>query len=99
MDNELKTNAVHLSQDEQYQIRKNIVRLHKQGKIPKEIVIILDVSRRHVDSTIKTFKEEGINGIKPKKRGRRHGDKHSLTPNRRRRFVQLSLIRIPNNSG
>ena len=32
MENELKTNAVKLSPDEQYQIRKSIVRLLKKGK-------------------------------------------------------------------
>jgi hypothetical protein len=32
MENELKTNAVKLSPDEQYQIRKSIIRLLKKGK-------------------------------------------------------------------
>jgi len=32
MENELKTNAVKLSPDEQYQIRKSIVRLLKKAK-------------------------------------------------------------------
>jgi len=80
MDNELKTKAKYLNQNEQYQIRKSIVRLHQQGKKPREIVEILDVSRRHVDSTIKTFKEEGLPGIKPKKRGRKQGEERILTP-------------------
>ena len=95
MDNELKTNAVHLSQGEQYQIRKNIVRLYQQGKKPKEIVAILDVSRRHVDSTIKTFREEGISGIKPGKRGRRHGDKRSLTPDQEKEIRTAIIDKNP----
>ena len=37
MENELKTNAVKLSPDEQYQIRKSIVRLSKTGKTNGEI--------------------------------------------------------------
>lgn len=80
MDNELKTNAKKLSPEEQFQIRRNIVRLHEQGKKPAEIAIILDVSRRHAESTIKKYKELGFAGIKPKKRGRKTGDKRSLTP-------------------
>ena len=48
MENELKTNAVKLSPDEQYQTRKSIVRLLKKGKAKSEIAEILDVSERHV---------------------------------------------------
>ena len=80
MEPELKTNAKNLGQDEQYQLRKSIVRLHQQGKTPTEIVEILDVSRRHVYYTIKAYSEEGITGIKPKKRGRRKGENRVLTP-------------------
>ncbi|MFR0737105.1 MAG: hypothetical protein ACLSHR_09400 [Oscillospiraceae bacterium] len=45
MENELKNNAVKLSPDEQYQIRKSIVRLSKTGKTNGEIAEILDVSK------------------------------------------------------
>ncbi len=44
MEKELRTNAVHLGQEEQYQIRKNIIRLSKKNKSSKEIAEILDVS-------------------------------------------------------
>ena len=37
MENELKTNAVKLSPNEQYQIRKSIIRLSKKGKTNGEI--------------------------------------------------------------
>jgi len=80
MDNDLRTNAKKLSPEEQYQIRKNIARLYQQGKKPAEIAIILDVSRRHAESTIKKYKEQGSAGIKQQTRGRRFGDKRSLTP-------------------
>ena len=46
MESELKTNAVKLSPDEQYQIRKSIVRLSKKGKTNGEIAEILDVSEK-----------------------------------------------------
>ena len=45
-ESELKTNAVKLSPDEQYQIRKSIVRLSKKGKTNGEIAEILDVSEK-----------------------------------------------------
>ena len=80
MDNEIKTNAVNLNPGEQYQIRKSIVRLWKQGKSNSEISEILDVSERHVRNVKKLYAEQGIAGIKPKKRGRRIGEKRILTP-------------------
>ena len=95
MDNELKTNAVHLSQDEQFQIRRSIVRLHQQGKKPTEIAEILDVSGRHVYSTIKKYKEEGFVGIKSSKRGRRFGDKRSLTPEQEKEIRTAIIDKNP----
>jgi len=95
MDNELKTNAKTLSQGEQFQIRKSIVRLHQQGKKPAEIAIILDVSGRHAESTIKKYKEQGFAGIKLRKRGRRSGDKRSLTPEQKREIRRVILDKHP----
>jgi len=51
MEKELKTNAVRLSPEEQYQIRKSIIRLTKKGTDNNEIAEILDVSLRHVQNT------------------------------------------------
>lgn len=48
MEDELKTNAVNLSLEEQYQIKKSIVRLSKKGRTTGEIAKIFDVSKRHV---------------------------------------------------
>jgi transposase len=80
MENELRTNAVRLSPEEQYQLRKSIVRLWKQGKHNQEIAQMLDVSERHVRNVKKIYAEQGIAGIKPKKRGRRKGEQRILTP-------------------
>ena len=79
MEKELRTNAVSLSPEEQYQIRKSIVRLWKKGKSNEEIAETLDVSERHVRNIKKIYAEHGIAGIKPKTRGRRTGDKRTLT--------------------
>ena len=68
MENELKTMAQKLSPEEQYQIRKSIIRLWKKGKEDREIAEILDVSERHVRSIKKKYSEGGIAAIKPKKR-------------------------------
>ena len=95
MDENLKTNAKRLSPDEQFQIRKNIVRLYQQGKKPAEIVILLDVSRRHTDSTIKKYKEEGFSGIKPKHRGRKTGEQRTLCPEQEREIRNIIIDKNP----
>lgn len=92
---ELRTNAKHLSPEEQYQIRKNIVRLLKIGHTPSEVVKILDVSRSLVYATKKTYDEEGIEGIKSKTRGRRIGDKRTLTPEQEREIIKTIVDKNP----
>lgn len=92
---ELKTNAKNLSQVEQYQIRKNIVRMLKKGIAPNEIAETLDVSRSLVYATKKTYDEKGIEGIKPGKRGRRHGDKRILTPEQEHAIMKTIVDKNP----
>ena len=65
MEDELKTNAVKLRPEEQYQIRKSIVRLSKLGKKNGEIAEILDVSERHVRSIKNQYAEGGLAAIVP----------------------------------
>jgi len=95
MNNDLKTQAVRLSPEEQYQIRKNIIRLSEKGKTNEEIAEILDVSLRHVQNTKKQYKEGGIAGIKPQKRGRREGAKRTLTPAQEKEIQQILVDKTP----
>jgi transposase len=95
MEQELRTNAVRLSPNEQYQIRKNIVRLLTQGKSNREIAVTLDVSERHVRNVKKLYAEQGIAGIKPQKRGRRHGEQRKLTPAQEREIQKIIVDKNP----
>jgi transposase len=80
MENELRTNAKHASPEQQYQIRKSIVRLLQSGMTGSQIAKTLDVSVGLVSSVKKTYAEKGIAGIKAKKHGRKTGEKRKLTP-------------------
>jgi transposase len=95
MENELKTNAVHLSPEEQYQFRKSIIRLWENGKSNEEIAEILDVSLRHVQHTKKSYGDGGITGIKPKKRRRRKGEKRTLTPEQEQEIQRIIVDKNP----
>ena len=95
MERDLKTNAVRLSPDEQYQIRKSIIRLWKMGKGKKEIAEIEDVSLRHVFNTIRQYKDGGIAAIKPQPRGRRLGEKRTLTPDQEKEIQGIIVDKTP----
>lgn len=95
MENELRTNAVHLSPEEQYQIRRNIIRLSKQSKNNDEIAEILDVSLRHVQNTKKAYADGGIAAIKPKKRGRKVGAQRKLTAKQEREIREIIVDKNP----
>lgn len=95
MEEELKTKAVNLSPEEQYQIRKSIVRLSKNGKTNGEIAEILDVSERHVRSVKKQYTEGGLAALKPKKRGRKEGDKRILTPEQENEIQAIIVEKDP----
>jgi Transposase and inactivated derivatives len=95
MKEELTTNAKRLSPNAQYEIRKSIIRLIKQGKRKKEVAEILDVSLRHVQNTQKAYEGEGIAGIKPKQRGRKQGEKRVLTPEQEREIQRAIVDKNP----
>lgn len=95
MENELKTNASKATAEEQYLLRKQIAKLKKQGKTTSEVVEILDVSERYVQSTWKKYSEGGIAAIKIKKRGRKKGEKRTLTPGQEQEIQRLLVDKYP----
>ena len=95
MENELKTDAKHLSPKEQYQLRCAVIRMTKQGYKNAEIAAALDVSIRMICQTKKDFKEKGIEGIALKKRGRRTGDKRILTSEQEVEIRNIIIDKTP----
>ena len=95
MENELRTNAKRASAEQQYEIRKSIIRLLRSGKNQKETAQILDVSYRHVCAVKKAYAEAGIAGIKPRKRGRREGEKRTLTPEQEKDIQRIIVDKTP----
>ncbi len=95
MEKELKTNARQATTEEQYAIRKNIIRLLKEGKSGREIAKLLDVSEGHVSNTKKAYEKDGIAGIKIKARGRRNGAKRVLTPEQEQEIRETIIDKNP----
>lgn len=69
MNNE-EIDAIKMSPEERYFLRKYIVRLHTKGKSTNEIVDLTGAKKRHIQSTVKKYKECGMEGIALKKMGR-----------------------------
>ena len=70
MENELKFEAIKLSSDEKEALRKKIVRTMQKHNDTNKTAEICECSLRHVQSTWKKFKENGVSGIKAIKTGR-----------------------------
>lgn len=95
MENELKTNARQATTEEQYLIRKSIIRHLKNGLSGKETANLLGVSRGHVSNVKKAYDKDGINGIKIKTRGRRKGAKRLLTPMQEKEIQNIIIDKYP----
>lgn len=95
MEKGLETNAKKLSPEEQFQIRKMIIRMAKKGQTNPEIAQALGVSERHVMSTKKIYREQGMAGISLKQRGRRTGEKRNLTPEQEKEIRRIIIDKYP----
>jgi len=94
--NELKMQAEKLSPQEQFMLRKQIVMLRKKGKTTAEVVEILDVTVRHVQSTWRKYSQGGLNGIALKTMGRPKGVNKKLTPQQEKEIQRIIIDKFPN---
>ena len=69
--------------------------MSKQGKSNDEIAVALDVSGRHVRNIKKLYADEGIAGIRPRTRGRKDGEKRTLTPKQEREIQDIIIDKTP----
>jgi transposase len=95
MDNELKTNARQATSEEQYQIRKSIIRLLKNGISGRETARLLDVSEGHVSNVKRAYEKEGAKGLKLGRRGRRKGMERKLSPDQEKEIQDIIVDKYP----
>ena len=75
-----------LNNDELLIIRKQVVRLKKQGKKGAEVEVLTGVSKCAVSRIWQAYKNDGINGIKPKVSGRKIGTQKLLTDKESKKY-------------
>lgn len=78
-----------------YEAKKIVIRLWKSKKSVEEIMEATDFSRDTVYSTISAYKKGGTNALRPKKRGRKTGEKRTLTPEQEKELVSLLVDHQP----
>ena len=73
-------NLLKVSPETRRTIKEQTIRLHAKGKKEAEIADSLNISYQAVSRIVRAYKKEGMHSVKEKTRGRKHGEKRTLTP-------------------
>ena len=90
-----KIDARKHDQKTQYEIRKQVIRLRKNGVPNKTVAEGLGISQQHASKIWNKYKNHGASAIKSGKRGRKDGDKRSLTPEQEKEVKKLLVDHAP----
>jgi transposase len=89
------TDARTLSPQAQYEHRKLVIRLRKKGMANKQVAEIVGTTESHASTIWRTYERDGMEAIKPKVRGRRHGAKRRLTADQETAVQKLLVDKTP----
>ena len=95
MENTERTDYRKAKPETLYEARKTVIRMWKSNKKVEEIMRATDFSQETVYVTIRAYKKGGMQALKPKKRGRRKGEKRTLTPTQEKEILSLIVDRNP----
>ena len=84
-----------ISSEAQYELRCRCLRMVRQGMKQVEVALILEVSRTSVVRWLRNYRQEGMNGLKQKTRGRRHGQKRRLDREQERSIQRMLVDKTP----
>ena len=90
-----KRDARKISSEAQYELRCRCLRMLRQGMKQVEVASILEVSRTSVVRWLRNYRQEGMNGLKQKTRGRRHGQKRRLDREQERSIQRMLVDKTP----
>lgn len=94
-----KRDARKLSSEEQYDLRKKVIRLSRQGNSFREIAEILGTSHTYVSNIWNIYLDGGgrIAVLRPKVRGRKNGEQRRLTPDQEMIIFERLVEGKPND--
>lgn len=90
-----KRDARRLGQQAQQEIRRQAIKMLKQGMKQVDVAAQLEVSRQHVGYWWKRYREGGMAALKEGRRGRPHGSGHKLTPEQESCIQKLITDKTP----
>ena len=90
-----KRDARKISSEAQYELRCRCLRMVRRGMKQVEVASILEVSRTSVVRWLRNYRQEGMNGLKQKTRGRRHGQKRRLDREQERGIQRMLVDKTP----
>jgi len=90
-----KIDARTLKDEALHERRRQVIRLHKRGGKPGQITQVTELSGTAVKKIIRLYEEGGAAGLKPGRRGRRTGDKRSLSEEQELRLQRLICDKRP----
>jgi transposase len=76
--------------------RYQVIRLRKQGRKNKDIAIFLGISAQHASTIWQKYLKGGMNPVVLRPRGRRHGEKRTLTEEQEQEVKSLIINKTPN---
>lgn len=91
-----KRDAGKLSREAQQELRGCCIRMLRSGKKQSEVVAALEVSRASVVRWVRSYRQEGMEGLQLKKRGRRHGEKRRLAQEQEKDIQRMLVDKVPN---
>jgi len=90
-----KIDARRLKQEVQQALRDRVIRLRKQGKMNKDVAEFLGISRQHASTLWQKYVRGGKKEVLLGTRGRRHGEKRTLTEEQEREVQKLIVDKTP----
>ena len=84
-----------LNNDELYAVRKQVIRLKKQGKKGSEIAEIVGIYENRISQIWGLYQADGMAGIKPKTSGRKKDTGRRLTREEEREIREVIISKTP----
>ena len=78
-----------------YELKKVALKLRRKGKKVREICEITGLSDKTVRMAFAAYDEGGSAAIKPKRRGRKTGEKRHMTPEQEKEIISLLVDHNP----
>ena len=88
-------NLLKVSPETRRTIKEQTIRLHAKGKKEAEIADSLNISYQAVSRIVRAYKKEGMHSVKEKTRGRKHGEKRTLTPQQEKEIQRIIIDKCP----